>query len=175
MQEMKRGYIQLYTGDGKGKTTAALGLALRAAGHGLFTYIAQFMKGQSYGELTAVRLIPEIKIEQFGKATFIHVDKVSAEDKKMANAGLEAAMQAMLSHQYQLIILDEINVALQYKLISLSQIFDFISKKPETIELILTGRRAPQELIKRADLVTEMVEVKHYYSAGVAARQGIEM
>ena len=171
---MKQGYIQIYTGDGKGKTTAALGLALRAAGHGLHTYIAQFMKGQSYGELRSIRLIPEIKIEQFGKDTFIHIDQASQEDIRMAKQGLEKASQAMLSQKYNIIILDEINVAIHFKLLTIAEVMDFISSKPENIELILTGRRAPQELINRADLVTEMREIKHYYQQGVSARDGIE-
>ena len=171
---MEQGYIQIYTGDGKGKTTAALGLALRAAGHGLRTYIAQFMKGQSYGELSSIRLIPEIKIEQFGKDTFIHIDQASQEDIRMAKQGLEKASQAMLSHKYNIIILDEINVAIHFKLLTIAQVMDFISSKPENIELILTGRRAPQELIDRADLVTEMREIKHYYQQSVSVRDGIE-
>ncbi len=171
---MEQGYIQIYTGDGKGKTTAALGLALRAAGHGLRTYIAQFMKGQSYGELRSIRLIPEIKIEQFGKDTFIHIDQASQEDIRMAKQGLEKASQAMLSHKYNIIILDEINVAIHFKLLTIAQVMDFISSKPENIELILTGRRAPQELIDRADLVTEMREIKHYYQQSVSVRDGIE-
>ena len=167
-------FLHVYTGDGKGKTTAALGLALRAAGHGLQTYIAQFMKGQSYGELRSIRLIPEIKIEQFGKDTFIHIDQASQEDIRMAKQGLEKASRAMLSHKYNIIILDEINVAIHFKLLTIAEVTDFISSKPENIELILTGRRAPQELIDRADLVTEMREIKHYYQQGVSARDGIE-
>ena len=171
---MKQGYIQIYTGDGKGKTTAALGLALRAAGHGLRTYIAQFMKGQSYGELSSSRLIPEINIEQFGKDTFIHIDQESPEDIRMAKYGLEKASQAMLSQKYNIIILDEVIVAIHFNLLTIAQVMDFISSKPENIELILTGRRAPQELIERADLVTEMREIKHYYQQGVSVRDGIE-
>jgi len=171
---MKQGYIQIYTGDGKGKTTAALGLVLRAAGHGLTTYFAQFMKGQSYGELNSLQLIPEIKIDQFGKDTFIHIDQESPEDIKLAKQGLEKAFQAMISGDYDIIVLDEINVAIHFNLLTISQVIDFISSKPKNVELILTGRRAPKKLIKRADLVTEMQEVKHYYQQGVAARDGIE-
>jgi len=171
---VRQGYIQIYTGDGKGKTTAALGFALRAAGHGFQTYIAQFMKGQSYGELLSIRLIPEIEIKQFGKDTFIHVDQASQDDIRMAKQGLEKALQAMLSQKYNIIILDEINVAIYFKLLTIADVMDFISSKPENIELILTGRRAPQELIERADLVTEMCEIKHYYQQGVSARDGIE-
>jgi cob(I)alamin adenosyltransferase len=171
---MEKGFVQIYTGDGKGKTTAALGLALRAAGHGFRTYIAQFMKGQSYGELKAARSLPEITIEQFGKNTFTHINKVMPRDIQMAKTGLAAAAQAMLSQKYQLIILDEINVVLHFQLLSTSELLYFIALKPPDIELILTGRHAPQELINRADLVTEMRQIKHYYSLGISARIGIE-
>ena len=171
---MKKGYIQIYTGDGKGKTTAALGLALRAAGNGLRSYIAQFMKGQYYGELKSIALIPEIKIEQFGKNTFIHANQVSTQDISMAQNGLEEASRAMHSKEYNIIILDEISVAIHFKLLTVTEVLDFISSKPDNIELILTGRRAAPELIQCADLVTEMREVKHYYKKGVAARVGIE-
>ena len=169
-----KGYIQIYTGNGKGKTTAALGLALRAAGHGLRSYIAQFMKGQTYGELISLRSIPEITIEQFGKDTFIHLDRATSKDIQMAEYGLEKTRQVMMSGSYQIIILDEILVAIHFKLLTVDQVLNFLSAKPPTIELILTGRHAPKELIDKADLVTEMVEVKHYYQRDVLARDGIE-
>ena len=169
-----QGYIQIYTGDGKGKTTAALGLALRAAGHGLRSYIAQFMKGQTYGELISLRSIPDITIEQFGKDTFVHIDSATPEDIQMAEYGLEQAGQAMMSGNYQIIILDEIHVAIHFQLLTLDRVLNFLSIKPPAIELILTGRRAPKELIDKADIVTEMVEVKHYYQHNVLARDGIE-
>jgi cob(I)alamin adenosyltransferase len=169
-----QGYIQIYTGDGKGKTTAALGLALRAAGHGLRSYIAQFMKGQSYGELVSLRSIPEITIEQFGKDTFIHIDRATPEDIQMAEYGLKQARKAMTSGNYQIIMLDEILVAIHFKLLPLNQVLNFLTAKPPIIELVLTGRNAPKELIDKADLVTEMVEVKHYYHHNVPARDGIE-
>ena len=171
---MEKGYIQIYTGDGKGKTTAALGLALRAAGHGLRTYIAQFMKGQSYGELKSIKQIPEIEIEQFGKDTFIHVEQATTQDIQMAKQGLKKATQKMLSREFNIIILDEINMAIYFKLLSISEVLDFISTKPDKIELILTGRKAPEVLLKHADLVTEMQEIKHYYTKAVNARDGIE-
>ncbi len=169
-----KGYIQIYTGAGKGKTTAALGLALRAAGHGLHSYIAQFMKGQTYGELISLRSIPEITIEQFGKDTFVHIDRITPEDVQMAEYGLDKARQVMMSGSYQIIILDEILVAIHFKLLTIDQVLNFLLAKPPTIELILTGRHAPKELIDKADLVTEMVEVKHYYQREVLARDGIE-
>ena len=171
---MKKGYIQIYTGDGKGKTTAAMGLALRAAGRGLRTYVAQFMKGQSYGELKSIQLIPEIEIEQFGKDTFIHVDQATSQDIRMAKNGLKKTRQKMLSQEFNIVVLDEINMAIYFKLLAVSEVLDFISSKPKNIELILTGRKAPEELINRADLVTEMREIKHYYSKGIDARDGIE-
>jgi len=171
---MKKGFLQIYTGDGKGKTTAALGLALRAAGHGLRTYIAQFMKGQTYGELKSINLVPEMEIEQFGKDTFIHIDQATPKDIQMAQHGLRKAKEKMLSGEFSIIILDEINMAVYFKLLTVTEVLDFISAKPKSIELILTGRRAPDELIQRADLVTEMKEIKHYYSQGVDARDGIE-
>ena len=174
IKSFNKGYIQIYTGNGKGKTTAALGLAFRAAGHGFRTYIAQFMKGQVYGELISVRFIPEITIEQFGKDTFIHVDHALPEDIEMAEHGLEKAKQSMCSGSYQIIILDEINVALHFKLLTLDQVMNFLSIKPPAIELILTGRYAPKNLVEKADLVTEMMEVKHYYQQNVMARDGIE-
>ena len=174
MENNEQGYIQVYTGNGKGKTTAALGLALRASGHGFHTYIAQFMKGQKYGELKAIAAIPFITIEQFGKDTFIHIDQATADDIKQAEHGLIKAKRAMLSNKYKIVVLDEINVALFFKLLSINQVLEFIKAKPCSVELILTGRRVPAEIIELADLVTEMNEVKHYYQAGVLARDGVE-
>ncbi|UCC39244.1 MAG: cob(I)yrinic acid a,c-diamide adenosyltransferase [Candidatus Aminicenantes bacterium] len=171
-----KGYIQVYTGDGKGKTTAALGLALRAVGHGLKVYIGQFLKGQLYGELSsAKKLSPDIKIEQFGRKGFVHVTKdPDEEDIKRAKRGLKKCMDAMLSQKYNIIILDEINVAVYFNLLSEKTILEFLSQKPENIELILTGRYAPTSFLKKADLVTVMKEKKHYYQKGVKAREGIE-
>ncbi len=169
-----KGYIQIYTGNGKGKTTAALGQAIRAAGYGLHSYIAQFMKGQRYGELISLRAIPEITIEQFGADTFVHIDYPSADDIDRARRGLTKAHEAMVSGQFQLIILDEILVAIHFNLLPLQQMINFLDEKPPAIEIILTGRYAPAPLIEKADLVTEMVEIKHYYRQHVAARDGIE-
>ncbi len=171
-----KGYVQVYTGNGKGKTTAALGLSLRAAGRGLKTYIGQFMKGQLYGELEAVQMLKDrITIEQYGKDTFIHVQNPPlSEDVTMARQGLEKARQAMFSGKYDIIVLDEINTAHYFHLVTVNEILDFIAVKPDGIELILTGRYAPGELLERADLVTEMTETKHYYVNNVPARDGIE-
>ncbi|MBN1400584.1 MAG: cob(I)yrinic acid a,c-diamide adenosyltransferase [Anaerolineae bacterium] len=169
------GLVQIYTGDGKGKTTAALGLALRAAGHGYRTYIGQFMKGQDYGELHSVaRLAPYVVIEQYGQPSFVHADQISAEDIACAQKGLARIQEVLDSGQYQLVVLDEICIALHFKLIAVEQVLDLLAHRPEGVELILTGRRAPQALLDAADLVTEMVQIKHPYERGVPARRGIE-
>ena len=171
-----KGYIQVYTGKGKGKTTAALGLAIRAAGHGLKTYFGQFLKGQDYGEIHAIQKLSSwIKLEQFGRKGFIHVTKdPDQQDFDRAKSGLNKCLEAMLSGKYTIIILDEINVAMYFKLITEKEMHDFLDKKPDDIEVILTGRYAPESMVKRADLVTEMKDVKHYHNKGVQAREGIE-
>ena len=171
-----KGYIQVYTGNGKGKTTAALGLALRAAGYKHNVYIGQFLKGQEYGELlSAKKLSPYVTIEQFGRKGFIHVTKdPDEEDIKRAKRGLKKCLEAMLSRKYRIIILDEINVAVDLNLIAEEEVHEFLDKRPEDVEIILTGRYAPPSFLKRADLVTEMKEKKHYYKKGVKAREGIE-
>lgn len=171
----RKGLVHVYTGDGKGKTTAALGLALRAAGHGMRTYIAQFLKGQDYGELHALeRLSPWVVIEQFGRPGFVHVKGVTPEDRAMAVRGLTCAREAMGSGAYDLVILDEINVALYFGLIELEEVLALLEDRPEHVELVLTGRGAPEELLERADYVTEMREVRHPYQRGILARKGIE-
>lgn len=172
-----KGFIQIYTGNGKGKTTAALGLAVRAAGRGLKTYIGQFLKGQDYGELHSLKALSSfITIEQFGRKGFIHVTRgdPDQEDIDRAQKGLKKCLEAMLSGKYDIIILDEINVALDFKLISEKDIHNFLDKKPEKVEVILTGRYAPESISRRAHLVTEMKEIKHYYQQGIQARPGIE-
>jgi len=170
------GYIQVYTGNGKGKTTAALGLAFRAAGHGMKTYIGQFLKGQHYGELTAAeKLSPLIRIERFGREGFLHITEgPDDEDIRRAREGLQKCREAMLSGKYQIIVLDEVNTAVLLKVLTVQDVLDLLIEKPESVELVLTGRGAPQAVIDRADLVTEMKDVKHYYDRGVKAREGIE-
>jgi cob(I)alamin adenosyltransferase len=172
-----KGYVQIYTGNCKGKTTAALGLAFRAMGRGMKTYIGQFMKGQFYGELKAADMCyPYIIIEQYGKDTFIHIsNKGQDADIEMAREGLARSRAAMLSGEYDIIVLDEIITTHHFELISLEEILEVIDSKPDGLELILTGRYATPEIIEAADLVTEMVEVKHYYQQKVPAREGIEM
>ena len=170
----QKGYIQIYTGDGKGKTTAALGMAIRAAGHGKKTYIGQFMKGQHYGELTALRDHPYITIEQYGDVECVHREEITQKHIDQSHRGLERARRAMLSNQYDIVVLDEINVAIWFDLISTQEVLEFLNHRPENVEVVLTGRRAPEELIKVADLVSEVKEIKHYYNRGVKARNGIE-
>jgi cob(I)alamin adenosyltransferase len=171
-----RGFIQVYTGNGKGKTTAALGLALRAAGSGLRTYIGQFMKGQRCGELASVKkLAPFVTIEQYGRRAFLHVTKTpDPEDVRRARHGLDKCRAAILSGTYDIVVLDEVNVAVFFGLLSEQDVLSLLDEKPPSVELVLTGRSAPSSFIRRADLVTEMKERKHYYRKNVSARRGIE-
>lgn len=176
MSKLSRGFIQIYTGNGKGKTTAAIGQAVRAAGAGLKTYIAQFMKEYPYSELESLKRLNDfILIEQFCGDDFVYKRQLPDEaELERAAEGLQIAKQRMLSRNYDIIILDEAIVAVYFKLLTVNQLIDFINNKPDEVELILTGRYCPDELISRADLVTEMKEVKHYYSLGVTSRKGIE-
>jgi len=171
----QRGLIQVYTGTGKGKTTAALGQAMRAAGQGLKVYIIQFMKGWPYyGELDTVGHHPNITLKQFGRPDYVDKEKPEPIDIRMAEEALEHAREVVTGGEYSLVILDEINVALEWKLITLDSVLDLLDQKPENVELILTGRYAHPEIIARADLVTEMHEIKHPYQKGVISRRGIE-
>lgn len=165
--------IQVYTGNGKGKTTAALGLALRAVGAGQKVFICQFAKGRIYNELKALKKIKDIKIEQFGRRCFIRKSPEDA-DIQMALCGLKKAAQIIAKKKYRVVILDEINIAVKLGLIPLGDLLRLIKHTPENTELVLTGRYANQAVIKLADLVSEVKEVKHYYSKGVKARRGIE-
>ena len=169
-----KGYIHVYTGNGKGKTTAALGLALRAVGAGKKVYFAQFVKGKIYSEIATInRYIPEITVKQYGRGCFI-VNEPTSEDIQAAKKGLEEASVVILSGQYDVVILDEATIALHYKLFSVEELIAVLQEKPEETEIVITGRYAPGELIEIADLVTEMKEIKHYYTKGIPARKGIE-
>lgn len=170
---LEKGYIQVYTGNGKGKTTAALGISLRALCAGNKVFFGQFMKGQDYSELKACSLLPGLAMEQFGGLCFI-AGKPSEKDIADAKAGLERMREALTSGEYDLVVFDEINTALFFKLLTVEEVLSVLDLKPEKTEVILTGRYAPQEIIDRADLCTEMKEIKHYYNAGVDAREGIE-
>ena len=165
--------IQVYTGNGKGKTTAAIGLALRASGAGLKVYIGQFAKGRCYHEIKALKKITNIKIEQFGRSCFIKKSPQEI-DLQMALAGLKRSNEIIVARKYQMVILDEVNIALKLKLIPLSGLLELIKHAPKSTELVLTGRYAHPKVIKLADLVSEVNEVKHYYAKGVRARRGIE-
>lgn len=168
-----KGMVHIYTGDGKGKTTAALGLALRAVGSGKKVFIAQFVKGMHYSELDALKKHANIVIQQFGRDCFIEKAPVT-EDILAAQKGLEEVKILIKSSSYNMIILDEIFIALYYKLINAVDVKELIKQKNANLELILTGRNAPEEFFELADLVTEMKNVKHYYDKGVEARLGIE-
>jgi cob(I)alamin adenosyltransferase len=169
-----KGYIQVYTGNGKGKTTAALGLTLRAAGAGLKVYIAQFLKQGDYSEVKALeRFSDTITLEQFGLGQFIK-GQPSQTEIHAARGGLEKAKQCLSSGNYDMVILEEANVAAAIGLFSVQDLVDTIQQKPDHVELVITGRNAPPQVIETADLVTEMKAVKHYYDKGVQARRGIE-
>jgi cob(I)alamin adenosyltransferase len=172
--KLKKGRVQIYTGNGKGKTTAALGLALRAAGAGLRVFIGQFAKGSPCSEHKAIaKFAPAIMIKQFGKKCFIRRNP-DDDDLKLARKGFSEIREILTSAKHDLVILDEITVANKYGLISVDEILDLIKTKPATVELVLTGRNADKRLVKAADLVTEMKEIKHYYKTGLPARVGIE-
>jgi len=169
-----KGYVQVYTGDGKGKTSAALGLILRASGAGLRAYLGQFIKRGSYGEIKALQEhFPEVAVEQFGHGEFIK-DKPSPEDIKAARDGLEKLRAAMLGGQYDVVIADEIGPAVATGLFPVEDVIQLLDQRPEDVELVLTGRDIHERLIERADLVTDMRNVKHYLDSDVKARKGIE-
>jgi cob(I)alamin adenosyltransferase len=171
---MRKGYVQVYTGNGKGKTTAALGLAFRAAGAGLKVFIAQFIKKGQYSEHKALERFSDlITLRQFGHG-FILDNGPTEDDIEAARIGLGEITEAIRSGLYDVVIVDEVNVALFYHLIDVEDVLRWIREKPETVELILTGRNADDRIIAEADLVTEMREIKHYYTRGVQARIGIE-
>lgn len=169
-----KGYIQVYTGDGKGKTTAAFGLALRAVGAGKKVFIAQFIKGKPYSEIDTVNnYIPTITVKQYGLDCFIY-NQPTAADIDAARRGLAEVATIVAKKKYDMVVLDEICIALYYNIFSVSEVVKILTNKPEQTEIIVTGRYAPNEIIAIADLVTEMREVKHYYSKGVEGRKGIE-
>jgi len=171
----RRGLVQVYTGPGKGKTTASLGLALRACGHGWNVLMICFMKGNpSYGEVVISKKIPNFEIVQSGLPTFVKKGAPSDEDIRLARQGFDLAKKALRNKKYDLVILDEINVAVDYGLISLEDVLDLVQNKPDDVELILTGRHAHPKLVKIADLVSEILEIKHPYQEGIQAREGVE-
>ncbi|MGC8998496.1 MAG: cob(I)yrinic acid a,c-diamide adenosyltransferase [Candidatus Bathyarchaeia archaeon] len=175
MPKLEKGLVQVYTGDGKGKTSAAFGLALRAIGRGLKVYIIQFIKGGfDYGELYVVDKLPNLTLKAFGRGKFVTEHPPSETDVRLAEEAFQLAEKIVKSGEYDLVILDEVNVALNLKLISIEKVLELIRSKPKHVELVLTGRYAPKEIIDVADLVTEMQEVKHPYKRGCQAREGID-
>lgn len=170
---MEKGYVQVYTGNGKGKTTAALGLSIRAVCAGKKVFFGQFIKGMEYSELKCTDYLPNLHIKQFGRDCFIEHDPTE-EDIRCAKEGLKAFEKILNSDTYDVVVMDELNIALYYKLFSAEEAVRIIKNRKEHIEVIITGRYAPQEIIDIADLVTEMKEIKHYYTSGLQARKGIE-
>ena len=170
-----RGLVIVITGDGKGKTTAAFGQALRAAGHGYRIFVVQFMKGRDYGEFLAVEQhLPMITIYRSGRDRFVKRGNPSPEDIELAKRGFEHAAGAVMSGEYDMVILDEINVAVDYSLVPLEDVVTLIKDKPPAVDLVLTGRYAADAIIKLADTVSEVRDIKHHYAAGITARAGIE-
>ena len=173
MMSRQRGYIHIYTGDGKGKTTAAIGLACRALGAGWNVLFAQFLKKGRFSEIKTLERFDTIKVLQFGSGKFVR-GRPSIEDIENAEAGLDQVAGLARSGQYQLVILDEINVAIQFGLLKEESVLSLLDSVPLGTELVLTGRNATDNLVERADLVTECRKIKHYYDSGVMARTGIE-
>jgi cob(I)alamin adenosyltransferase len=175
LEKYRKGLVQVYTGNGKGKTTAAFGQALRAVGQGFRVCIIQFMKGRKYGEfLAAERCLPNLTVRLSGLDSFVMRDNPAPLDIELAQQGLALAREAAVSGDYEMVILDEVNVAVDFKLIPVADVIDLIRTRPPAVDLILTGRHAAPEIIALADTVTEMREVKHHYNAGIKERAGIE-
>lgn len=166
----------VYTGDGKGKTTAALGLAMRAIGHGFKVFMVQFMKGDETGEITTVEkyLGGQMKVVQSGAPAFVNPGAPSDEDIALAGKGLALARDAVLSGDYDLVIMDEANVAMDYGMLPRSGVIELLKQKPAWVDVVITGRGAPREIVDLADLVSEVKEIKHHYRQGIEAREGIE-
>ena len=174
-EPFKKGLVQIFTGDGKGKTSAALGIVLRALGHGLRVCIVAFMKGDyPYGEWHVLSKLPNVKIARFGFRTFTDPANVKPEEIEQAKQALAVAREAMLSGNYDLVVLDEVNVATAWKLVEVDEVVRLVSNKPANVELILTGRYADTRLVKLADLVTECLKIKHPYDEGITSRKGID-
>ena len=174
-EPVSRGLVYIFTGDGKGKTSAALGVVLRALGHGMRVHITYFMKGDyPYGERAILSKLPNVTMASFGGREFIDPANIKPEEIEQAKLALATAREAMLSGNYDLVVLDEVNIAVAWKLVELDEVVKLISDKPQNVELILTGRRADTKLVQVADLVTEMLKIKHPYDEGVLARKGID-
>lgn len=172
---IEKGLVQIYTGDGKGKTTCAIGLAIRLLGHGGRVAIVQFLKGwEGYGEVAFLKSLPNLSLERTGRAEFVRPRGPQPEDYAEAERGFALADRWIRSGDYNLVILDEINVALNFGLLSTRDVLDTLKSRPEHVEVVLTGRDAPAPLLEAADLVTEMVNRRHPFERGIKARRGIE-
>jgi cob(I)alamin adenosyltransferase len=174
MDKKKPGLIMVFTGEGKGKTTAAVGQAIRALGHGFRVYMIHFMKGRDYGEFLATAQLPNLTLVRAGRDDFVNRDNPDPIDLELAREGFAKARAAVLNGEYDLVVLDEINVAVDYKLINEDDLFSLLEEKPEEVTVILTGRGASAELVKRADLVSEVLAIKHHYEQGAECCPGIE-
>ena len=174
-ESFEKGLIQIFTGDGKGKTSAALGVVLRALGSGLRVCVVVFMKGDyPYSEWKALSKLPNIEVARFGFRTFTDPANVKPEEIEQAKQALAAAREAMLSGSYDLVVLDEVNIATAWKLVELDEVVRLLQDKPPNVELILTGRHADSKIVKMADLVTECLKIKHPFDKGIQARKGID-
>jgi cob(I)alamin adenosyltransferase len=171
----RKGLVEVFTGNGRGKTSAALGVVLRALGHDFRVCIIHFMKGNyPYGEQKTLASLPDVTVAVFGRLSFVDPKNIQDEDRKEAKKAIEAAGEAMLSGNYDLVVLDEVNVASAWGLVGIEEVIELIEDKPEKVELILTGRYADERLVELADLVTEMVAIKHPYEQGIEARPGLD-
>ncbi len=170
----KPGLIMVFTGDGKGKTTAAVGQAVRALGHGYRVYMIHFMKGRDYGEFLATEKMSNLTVVRAGRDCFVCRDNPDPVDVELAREGFAKAEKAILSGNYDMIVLDEINVAVDYGLIAEEDLLNLLKKKPDRVSVILTGRKASAELVKMADMVSEVLAIKHHYEQGAECRKGIE-
>ena len=171
---LEKGFIHVYTGNGKGKTTAAIGLGVRATGEGLKVYMIQFMKGRRYSEIDALDHIQNFTVVQFGRDEFVSKKNPEQIDIDLARKGFEQAKKIINNGEHDVVILDEINVAVDYNLIPLNDVLQLLEEKPKKVELILTGRYASPEVVKQADIVSEILEIKHPYQNGIESRKGID-
>lgn len=171
---LEKGFIHIYTGNGKGKTTAAIGLGIRATGEGLKVYMIQYMKGRRYSESDALKNMKNFTVVQFGRDEFVSKENPEQIDIDLARKGFEHAKEIIKNGEHDLIILDEINVAVDFKLIPLKDVLKLMDEKPEKVELVLTGRYVHPDMVKQADLVSEILEIKHPYQNGIQSRKGID-
>ena len=175
MSQLGPGYTHVYTGDGKGKTTASFGLALRAVGNELTVLVIQFMKGpEMTGERRAARHLPGMEVRPMGRDGLLHPGDIMERDRTLATEALESVVSEMTEGRWDMLILDELNTACALGLVPVERVLQLMDLKPDGMELVLTGRGAPEKVVEKADLVTEMREIKHYYQQGVQAREGVE-